>query len=216
MTGRSTRLLITGASGMLGSALRMAAEALFELVLTPTSGQLDLRNRQAVAEYIARNRPDAVINAAVRSGGLMGQLARQADYLSDNLAMQANLIDAARLNEVPTLVNIATSRIYPVDVEQPIAETALFAGRPQAGLETYAAGKWAGIMHAEAVRLQDGLNYFTIVPCNLYGPRDHFASAEAHVIPMVMRRMHAAKLAGDKQVHRLRNGSRASRVPPCR
>lgn len=190
-------VLVTGHRGLVGTALMRLLGPSEPVGVS--SAEIDLRDRAEVFALFDRLRPRQVYHAATRSGGILANTTRSAEFLSDNLRIQVNLLDAANTFDVDRFIYIATSRVYPIDAPQPVAEEQLLSGPVQPGLEAYAVGKIAGILQTQAMRKQFGRRYISVVPCNLYGPNDHFNSPAAHVIPMVMQRMHQAKLNGDKE-----------------
>jgi len=184
-----------------GSALwrHFAAEGFTNLV-GRTSSELDLRDRDATFDFYADERPDVVIDAAARVGGIMANSTYPAEFLSDNLRIQLNVIDGARKHRVPRLLFLGSSCIYPKLAPQPISEDALLTGPLEETNDAYAIAKIAGIMHIQAIRREDGLPYISAMPTNLYGPGDNFDPETSHVLPAMIRRFHEAKISGAESV----------------
>ncbi len=194
------RVLVAGHRGMVGSALlrRLASEDCE--VLTVAREAVDLRDQAAVHRAVAALRPDVVIVAAAKVGGIVANDTYPADFLYDNLMIEANLIQASHLADVGRLLFLGSSCIYPEHAPQPIAEASLLTGPLQPTNEWYAIAKIAGIKLCDAYRRQYGRDYVSAMPCNLYGPNDYFDPERSHVIPGLMRRFHEAKLAGAEEV----------------
>lgn len=189
----SVKVLITGGAGLVGSAIstELHRQGGFQ-VERPTSRELNLLERDSVFQYFRRLRPQVVVHAATRSGGILANTGNPAGNLSDNLRMQQNVLDSCHAHDVERCLYIASSRVYPQSTPQPVAARAFLQGPPPPGLEAYAVGKAAGVAHVRALRQQFGRRYISVAPCNLYGPGDNFSVPGAHVIPMLMKRMHEA------------------------
>ena len=195
------RIFIAGHRGLVGSALwRHFTAAGCERLIGRTSKELDLRDASATAAFFAETRPDIVINAAALVGGIAANASRPADFLSDNLRIQLNLLDNALATGVQRFVFLGSSCIYPRDAEQPIREDALLTGPLEKTNEGFAAAKLAGVEHVTAIRRQHGLPYICMMPTNLYGPGDNFSTADSHVLPAMIRRFHQAVRNGDREV----------------
>ena len=193
---RGARVFVAGHRGMVGAAVARALTRAGALVLTAPWPGVDLR-RQAEAEaWLDAARPGAVVLAAARVGGILANGARPAEFLHDNLAIAASVIEGARRAGVARLLFLGSSCIYPRDAPQPIAESALLAGPLEPTGEWYAVAKIAGVKLCQAYRRQYGCDYVSAMPCNLYGPGDTFDAEAGHVVPGLMRRMHEAKRAG--------------------
>lgn len=192
LTGK--RVYVAGHRGMVGSALvrRLEHEAC-EVVLAQS---LDLRRQADVETWFAAHRPDVVILAAARVGGIAANHTRPAEFLYDNLAIEGNVLKAAAEQGVEKLLFLGSSCIYPRDAEQPIVEEALLTGPLETTNQWYAIAKIAGLKLAEAYRRQHGLDFISAMPTNLYGPNDNFDLNSSHVLPALMRKAHEAKLAG--------------------
>ncbi|GBD48071.1 GDP-L-fucose synthase family protein [Methylopila sp. Yamaguchi] len=194
------RIFVAGHRGMVGSALmrRLAREGC-EL-LTIDRAELDLRRQADVERWMARWRPDGVIVAAARVGGIAANAREPYEFLYDNLMIGANLISAAAAAGVEKLLFLGSSCIYPRLAEQPVHEEQLLAGPLEPTNEAYAIAKIAALMLARSLNLEHGRRFVTAMPTNLYGPGDNFDPASSHVLPALMRRIHAAKEAGDAAV----------------
>ena len=198
--GAKRRIWVAGHRGMVGSAImrRLAREDV-EL-LTVDRSEVDLREQDAVRTWVARAKPDVIILAAAKVGGILANDTYPADFLFDNLAIELNVIQAAHLANVERLVFLGSSCIYPKFAPQPIKEDALLTGPLEPTNEWYAIAKIAGIKMCQAYRRQHGRRYISVMPCNLYGQNDNFDLATSHVLPALIRKFHAAKAAGDKEV----------------
>lgn len=190
------RVFVAGDRGMVGAALVRRLAALPVTVLTAARADLDLTRQAAVEAWMARQRPEVVIVAAARVGGIAANAARPADFLEENLLIAANLIGTARAAGVAKLLFLGSSCIYPRDAAQPIAEAALLSGPLEPSNQWYAVAKIAGLMLARAQRRQHGADFISAMPTNLYGPGDSFDLASSHVVPALMRKMHEAREAG--------------------
>jgi GDP-L-fucose synthase len=190
------RVWVAGHRGMVGSALlrRLASESC-EL-LTATSAELDLRRQDQVEAWMARMRPDTVLIAAAKVGGIAANDSMPADFLYDNLMIEANVIAAAHATGVAKLLFLGSSCIYPRLAPQPIPEEALLTGPLEPTNEWYAIAKIAGIKLAQAYRRQHGCDFISAMPTNLYGPGDNFDLATSHVLPALIRKAHEARQAG--------------------
>ena len=193
---RGRRVFVAGHRGMVGAAIVRALVRAGAGVLTAPWPGVDLR-RQAQAEaWLADARPDAVVLAAARVGGILANEARPAEFLYDNLAIASAVIEGARRAGVGRLLFLGSSCIYPREAPQPIVESALLSGPLEPTNQWYAVAKIAGVKLCQAYRRQYGCDFVSAMPCNLYGPGDNFDAEGGHVIPGLIRRMHEAKLAG--------------------
>lgn len=192
--GRETRVFVAGHRGLVGSAVwRCLAAAGFSNLIGRSSGELDLRDRQSTWEFFADHRPDVVVLAAAKVGGIIANDTRPAEFLSDNIRIQVNTLDAAREHGVERLLFLGSSCIYPKFADQPIREDSFLTGPLEPTNDAYAIAKIAGVMHVQSIRRQYGLPYISAMPTNLYGPGDNFDEHTSHVIPGMMRRFHEAK-----------------------
>lgn len=195
------RIFIAGHRGMVGSALvREAGKRGGYQVLTATRSELDLCNQQAVFDYLANNRPDIVVIAAAKVGGIHANSTYPADFIYENLAIAANLVEGSRRSEVGRVLFLGSSCIYPKMAPQPMPEDCLLTSPLEVTNEAYAIAKIAGLKLCQHYRAQHGLMYHSAMPTNLYGPGDNYHPENSHVIPALIRRFHEAKERGDASV----------------
>ena len=194
------RIWVAGHRGMVGAAVVRRLGAAGCEILTVGREQLDLTRQAEVERWLARERPDAVIMAAARVGGIHANSTLPADFLFINLMIGANVVNAAHAAGVKRLVNLGSSCMYPVGAPQPISEASLGDGRPEPTNEAYAVAKLATASLAATYRKQFGADYVTVIPTNLYGPGDNFDPMMSHVAPALMRRMIEARDAGAPRV----------------
>lgn len=186
---------------MVGSAIVRALRALGATnILVRSSSELDLRCQQAVFEFFERERPEMVLLAAARVGGILANAQRPGDFLYDNLMISANVIRAAHLSGVRRLVYLGSSCIYPREAPQPMREEYLLTGPLEETNEGYSVAKIAGVKMCEVFNRQFGTDYVSVMPCNLYGDNDNYDDVESHVIPGMLQRMHKAKISGNREV----------------
>ena len=198
---RSTRIYVAGHRGLVGSALwRHLIDEGFSDLIGATSAELDLRDRNAVFDFFRVQKPDVVIDAAARVGGIHANDTFSADFLSDNLQIQVNVMDAANEVDVDRLLFLGSSCIYPKFADQPIKESSLLTGILEPTNDAYAIAKIAGIMQVQGYRKQYGRHWISAMPTNLYGPGDNFHSENSHVLPALMRRIHDAMQKGASEV----------------
>lgn len=200
-----TKIYLAGHRGMVGSAIlrqlearRASGEAL-ELV-TRTHAELDLADQTSVRQFFEAEQPDAVILAAAKVGGIHGNNTYPADFIYENLMMEANVIHQAFSVGVQRLLFLGSSCIYPKEAPQPMAEEALLTGMLEPTNEPYAIAKIAGIKLCESYNRQHGTDYRAVMPTNLYGPGDNFHPENSHVLPALIRRFHEAKRDGSENV----------------
>ncbi|MBM3826087.1 MAG: GDP-L-fucose synthase [Verrucomicrobia bacterium] len=197
----AAKIYVAGHRGMVGSAVvRALRSAGHGSPLTRTSAELDLRDGEATKAFLVSERPDVVVMTAARVGGIKANSDRPYDFLHDNLVMAANVIEGARLSGVRKLLFLGSSCIYPKYAPQPLREDALLTGPLEKTNEGYALAKIAGIKLCEHTRSQHGCDFVSAMPCNLYGPGDNFSLENSHVLPAMIRKMHEAKLRGDRHV----------------
>jgi GDP-L-fucose synthase len=195
------RIYVAGHRGLVGSALMRRLETAGHTnLLTATRDQLDLRDQSAVNYWFRANRPEYVYLVAGTVGGILANSTRPAEFLYDNLMIHGTVVHAAHLFGVEKLLYLGSSCIYPRHAQQPITEDQLLAGPLEPTNEAYALAKIAGIKLCQAYRRQYGSNFISAMPTNLYGPGDNFDLENGHVLPMLMRRFHDAKVAGESQV----------------
>jgi GDP-L-fucose synthase len=198
---RAAPVYIAGHRGLVGSALlrRSQAEGFTNLIVRQRS-ELDLTDRAATFDFIRDARPQVIIDAAARVGGILSNSTYPADFLSENLQIQVNLLDAAVAARVPRLLFLGSSCIYPKFAPQPIPESALLTGPLEPTNDAYAIAKIAGILQVQAVRRQYGLPWISAMPTNLYGPGDNFSATGSHLLPALIRRYDEAKASGAPEV----------------
>lgn len=195
------KIYVAGHRGMVGSAIVRRLNALgYSNIVVRTHAELDLCNQAAVNEFFAAEKPDAVVLAAAKVGGIYANNTYPAEFIFQNLMVQTNVVHAAHSNECQHLLFLGSSCIYPKLAEQPMTETALLTGTLECTNEPYAVAKIAGIKLCESYNRQYGRNYRSVMPTNLYGENDNFHPENSHVIPAMMRRFHEAKLRGDSEV----------------
>lgn len=194
-------VFVAGHRGLVGSALvRRLRAAGFERLLLLERGELDLTDQRAVAAFFARERPQFVLLAAARVGGILANSTYPADFVRENLAIETNVIDSAWRNGVRKLLFLGSSCIYPRLAPQPMREDHLLTGPLEPTNEPYAIAKIAGLKMCQAYRRQYGFDAICAMPTNLYGPGDNFSDHDAHVLPALLRRFHEAKETGAAEV----------------
>ncbi len=198
---RNASIFVAGHRGMVGSAIarRLAAEGYTSLLLR-TRAELDLTRQSAVDDFFAAERPEYVFLAAAKVGGILANSTRPAEFISENLAIQSNVIDAAYRHGAKKLLFLGSSCIYPKFAPQPIKEESLLEGALEPTNEWYAIAKIAGIKMAQAYRAQYGFSTIALMPTNLYGPGDNFDLQTSHVAPAMIRKFHEAKVSRAAEV----------------
>jgi nucleoside-diphosphate-sugar epimerase len=194
------RAYVAGHRGMVGSAIARSLEADGAEILTAARSDLDLKDQSAVRSFLARERPDTVIVAAAKVGGIHANNTMPAEFIYENLMIECNLIDSAFRAGVERLLFLGSSCIYPRNAPQPMPEESLLTGRLEPTNEPYAIAKIAGIKLCESYNRQYGTDYRSAMPTNLYGPGDNFHETNSHVLPALLRRFHKAKQAGSEEV----------------
>jgi GDP-L-fucose synthase len=194
-------IYIAGHRGLAGAGIwRHFTQAGYTNLVGLTSSELDLTNRPAVMAALKDMSPDVVIDAAAKVGGIHANDTYPADFLSENLQMQVNLMDAAHHAGVDRLLFLGSSCIYPKFAEQPIKESSLLTGALEDTNSAYGIAKIAGILHVQATRRQHGHRWISAMPTNLYGPNDNYHPQNSHVLAALIRRFHEAKHAGASEV----------------
>jgi GDP-L-fucose synthase len=187
---RAARTYVAGHRGLAGSAVwRQLADAGFTNLVGRTSAELDLRDREPVFRFFEADRPRTVVLAAARVGGISANAAEPVDFLSDNLRIQVNVLDAALATGVERLLFLGSSCSYPKLAPQPIREEALLTGPLEPTNDAYAIAKIAGVLHVQAARRQHGVHWVSAMPTNLYGPGDSVDPLRSHVLPGLLRRI---------------------------
>jgi len=195
------RIFVTGHRGMVGSALvRRLQQAGYTNIVTATRQALDLLDQRAVQAFLAETKPDYIFIAAAKVGGIQANNVYRADFLYQNLMIEANLIHGAHLAGVQRLMFLGSSCIYPKLAPQPLTEDALLTGPLEPTNEPYAIAKIAGIKLCEAYNAQYQRQYVSVMPTNLYGPNDNYDLNNSHVLPALIRKTHEAKQRGDAEL----------------
>jgi GDP-L-fucose synthase len=198
---KSAKIYIAGHRGMVGSAIeRKLRSEFYHNIIARTSSELDLRNQQAVNTFFELEKPDYVILAAAKVGGIHANNTYRADFIYDNLMMEANIIHASYLNNVKKLFFLGSSCIYPKMAPQPIKEEYLNTGYLEPTNQPYAIAKIAGIEMCDSYRAQYGCNFISAMPTNLYGTNDNYHPENSHVLPALIRRIILAKKNNDSVV----------------
>lgn len=191
---KKAKIYVAGHRGMVGSAIlrRLKSEG-FDNVITRKSSELDLRNQYAVNEFFEKEKPEYVFLAAAKVGGIQANNVYRAEFIYDNLMIEANVIHAAYKSGVKKLLFLGSSCIYPKMAQQPLKEEYLLTGPLEGTNEPYAVAKIAGIKLCEAYRAQYGCSFISVMPTNLYGPNDNYDLNNSHVLPALMRKIITAK-----------------------
>lgn len=199
MLNKDSKLYVAGHTGMVGSAImRKFQSEGFGNFINKTVDELDLRNQKDVYEFFQSEKPDYVIVAAAKVGGILANSTYRAEFLYDNLMIEANLINASHKNGVEKLLFLGSSCIYPKLAPQPLKEEYLLSGFLESTNESYAIAKIAGIKLCESYYRQYGSNFYSVMPTNLYGPFDNYDLKSSHVLPALIRKFHEGKTNGNK------------------
>ncbi|MDA9968260.1 GDP-L-fucose synthase [Salibacteraceae bacterium] len=197
----SDKIYVAGHNGMVGSAIVRRLNSLgYTNIVGKTSKELDLRNQQSVNNFFEVEKPNYVFLAAAKVGGIQANNVYRAEFLYDNLMIEANIIDASHKNKVTKLLFLGSSCIYPKMAPQPLNEDYLLTGELEPTNEPYAIAKITGIKLCESYRSQYGANFISAMPTNLYGPNDNYDLQNSHVLPALLRKFHEAKKSGDASV----------------
>ncbi|MBI3096134.1 MAG: GDP-L-fucose synthase [Rhodocyclales bacterium] len=198
---KNARIYVAGHRGMVGSALvRRLQRAGYSNILTRTRAELDLLSQAATETFLQQEKPDFIFMAAARVGGIQANNSLRANFIYENLMVEANLIHGAWQAGIRQLCFLGSSCIYPRDCPQPIREDYLLTGPLEPTNEPYAIAKIAGIKLCESYNRQYGTRYFSVMPTNLYGPNDNYDLANSHVLPALIRKAHEAKQRGDSEL----------------
>ena len=205
---KTDRIYIAGHNGMVGSAIiRELKSEGYENLITKNSNELDLRNQNAVHDFFEKEKPDFVFLVAAKVGGILANNTFRADFLYDNLMIEANIIHASYLFKVKKLLFLGSSCIYPKLAKQPMSEDALLSGFLEPTNEPYAIAKIAGIKLCETFHDQYGCNFISAMPTNLYGPNDNYDLKNSHIIPALLRKFYEAKKQNLSEVEVWGDGS---------
>lgn len=205
---RSAKFYVAGHRGLVGSAIwRKLTDEGFTNLVGQSSSELDLKDRNEVFDFFAATEPRYVVLAAAKVGGILANNTYPVDFLSENLRIQLNVLDAAREHGVERLLFLGSSCIYPKLADQPIREDSLLTGHLEPTNDAYAIAKIAGILQIQAVRRQYGLPWISAMPTNLYGPGDNFSPEGSHVLPSLIRRYDEAVSSGSGSVTNWGTGS---------
>ena len=199
MININSKVFIAGHNGMLGSSIfRTLKKKGYKKIITVDKKKLDLRNQIAVKKFIKINKPDAVIIAAAKVGGIKANIRYPANFISDNLQIQTNLISSSHINNVKKLILFGSSCIYPKHFKKPIKESQIMTGLLEETNESYAVAKIAGIKMIESFNKQYNTNYICLMPCNLFGPNDNYDSQNSHFLPALIKKIYLASKAKKK------------------
>ncbi len=195
------KIFVAGHNGMVGSAICRKLTILSDVeIITRTHKELDLCDQNAVQDFIRSEKPDVVVLAAAKVGGIHANNTYPAEFIYQNLQIQNNVIHASHLNDIQQLLFLGSSCIYPINIPQPMREDALLTGTLEPSNEPYAISKIAGLKMCESYNRQYGRDYRAVMPTNLYGPGDNYHPENSHVIPALIRRIHEAKEQNLEQV----------------
>lgn len=190
----TSKIYVAGHRGMVGSAIvRKLQNEGYTNIITKTSAEVDLRNQQAVNDFFLKEQPDFVFLAAAKVGGIMANSTYPADFIYENLLIEANIIHASFINKVTKLLFLGSSCIYPKMAPQPLREEYILSGYLEHTNQSYAIAKIAGIELCDAYRAQYGCNFISVMPTNLYGPNDNYDLEKSHVLPALLRKFISAK-----------------------
>ena len=208
MISKDSKIYIAGHRGMVGSACwRALTDAGYTNLIGKTSKELDLKDQTAVENFIRSEKPDAIIDAAARVGGILANDTYPYEFLMDNMLIQNNLIRSAHENDIEKFIFLGSSCIYPKHAKQPLKEEYLLTGPLEPTNEWYAIAKISGLKLIESIRKQFGRDYVSLMPTNLYGPNDNFDLKSSHVLPAMIRKFHEAKMDNHSSVTLWGSGS---------
>jgi GDP-L-fucose synthase len=198
---KNAKIYVAGHRGMVGSAIVRQLQGVgYTNIVTRTHDELDLVNQQSVTEFFTAEKPDYVFMAAAKVGGIQANNTYRADFIYENLLIEANVIGAAHKAGVDRMLFLGSSCIYPRDCPQPIREDYLLTGLLEKTNEPYAIAKIAGVKLCDSFNVQYGTRYVSAMPTNLYGPNDNYDLNKSHVLPALIRKAHEAKIQGDTQL----------------
>src|SRR5574344_117752 len=197
---KNSKIYVAGHRGLVGSAIVKNLESKgYTNIITRTHKELDLINQKAVEEFFEKEKPEYIILAAARVGGIVANNTYRADFIYENLAIQNNVIHQSYVHKVKKLLFLGSTCIYPKNAPQPMSEDSLLASPLEYTNEPYAIAKIAGIKMCESYNIQYGTNFISVMPTNLYGPNDNFDLEKSHVLPALIRKIHLAKLLNEEK-----------------
>ena len=200
----SSKIYVAGHRGLVGSAiLKVLKQKGYTNLVTRTHNELDLTNQEEVSKFFKKERPEYVVLAAAKVGGILANNTYRADFIYDNLMIQNNVIHQCYLNKIKKMLFLGSTCIYPKDAEQPLKEDSLLTGVLEYTNEPYAIAKIAGIKLCESYNLQYGTNFISVMPTNLYGPNDNFDLDKSHVLPALIRKIYLAKLLSESKYDKI-------------
>ena len=198
---RNTKIFVAGHNGLVGSAIvRELKKKNFNKIITASRNKLELTNQQKVLKFLKKKKPDYIIIAAAKVGGIYSNNKYKAEFIYENLMIQSNLIHSAYLCEIKNLIFLGSSCIYPKECAQPIKEEYLLSGKLEKTNEPYAIAKIAGVKMCEAYNKQYGTNYKCLMPTNAYGPNDSYHLMNSHFFPALIRKAHLCKIKNKKSI----------------
>ena len=198
---KENKIFVAGHRGMVGSAVLDNLKSKgYNNIVTRTRSQLDLTNQRDVDEFFENEKIDYIILCAAKVGGILANNTYRGDFIYENLQIASNIIKSSQVHGVSKLINLGSSCIYPRDAKIPIKEESLLTGVLEKTNEPYAIAKIAALKMCEAFNAQYGSNFYSLMPCNLYGPRDNFDLKTSHVLPAFINKVHTAKLSGQKEI----------------
>ncbi|MBD3215277.1 MAG: NAD-dependent epimerase/dehydratase family protein, partial [Candidatus Lokiarchaeota archaeon] len=198
---KDTRIYITGHTGMVGTRLlKYFQENKYKNIITTSHSQLDLRNQKKVDLFLKKEKPEIIVHLAAKVGGIASNIKYPAEYIYDNLMMQTNIIHSAYKYNCEKLLFMGSSCIYPRETPQPMKEEYLMTGKLEPTNKSYAVAKIAGIQMCQAYDIEYNTNFISLIPCNLYGPRDHYGDMNSHVMAALIDRFHKAKITQKQKV----------------
>ena len=201
MINKNSKIYVSGHTGLVGSAiLRLLKSRGFKNILYIRSNKLDLRDQNKVFKFLSKHKPEFVINAAAKVGGIQANNSFKANFIYDNLAIQTNIIHGCYINKIKNLIFLGSSCIYPRNSKQPIKEDYLLTGLLEKTNEPYAIAKIAGIKMCESYNFQYNMNYKCLMPCNTFGPNDNYDLKTSHFIPALIKKFYNAKKNKKKSI----------------
>ena len=205
MININSKVFIAGHNGMLGSSIfRELKKKGYKNIITINRKKLDLRNQNAVRVFFKKKKPDAVIIAAAKVGGIKANINYPANFINDNLQIQTNIISSSHSNNVKKLILFGSSCIYPKNIKKPIKESQIMSGVLESTNESYAIAKIAGIKMIESFNNQYNTNYLCLMPCNLFGPNDNYDTKNSHFLPALIKKIYSAsKKKGKNKIVKL-------------